>query len=85
MKSGCVSHRRKLTSPKRRGNLWYVFTPLRRVSFRQSFHNIQSLVGNIQHISNISTFAERNSNGILSNLIPLKIVMGRHKGKQLIL
>ncbi|CAF2895674.1 unnamed protein product [Rotaria sp. Silwood2] len=44
-------------------------------------NNIQSLTLNIQHIPNISIFAKRNSNGILPNLIHLKIMMGRQDPK----
>jgi hypothetical protein len=40
-------------------------------------NNIQSLTLNIQHIPNIITFAERNSNGILPNLTHLKIMLGK--------
>ncbi|CAF4399062.1 unnamed protein product [Rotaria socialis] len=42
-------------------------------------NNVQSLTLNIQHIPNISTFAERNSNEILPNLTHLKIMMGRKR------
>jgi len=40
-------------------------------------NNIQSLTLNIQHISNIITFAEKNCIETLPNLTHLKIMMGR--------
>ncbi|CAM4983509.1 unnamed protein product [Rotaria socialis] len=39
--------------------------------------NIQSLTLNIRQIPDIVTYVEKNSNGILPNLIHLKIMIGR--------